>query len=114
MDRNKHLLQQTKQQYKADIRFAHPAIIKVLNKTNPKNKQYFYLHKKLKQVNSKENIKIKNKTVSLPKNRKLIIINNSAFKVSHIEKKTFGFTNIIKPYTKKYRLWLAIKYIESN
>lgn len=105
-------VKEIRQQYKADARFVHPAMIKLLNTTNRKNDQYFYLSKKLKQLKHRDNIKIQGHVVLFPRNSKIVIIDDKAFRVSYLENKVFNYKHIVKRYTKKYKLWISIKYLK--
>lgn len=104
---------EAKRQYLADARFTRPLVIKILNKTNVKNNDYFYLRKKLNSLKKKTSIKIHGAVVSFPEGD-LVKINDEEYKISKIEKELFESKHIIKRYTLKYKLWITIHYINTK
>lgn len=112
MERKNESAKQIRSQYNAASRFAHPAIVKILNTTNSKNKEYFLLHDKLKKLKKKPEVKIYGSVVSFPNDTKTVIIDNIEYKISSIEKQAFNVKHIVKRYTLKYKLWLTIQYLK--
>lgn len=112
MKPKKDAIKQARSQYNAAARFAHPAIVKILNTGNSNNKEYFLLHDKLKKLKKKSEIKLYGSVVSFPKDSKKILIDNIEYKVPSLEKQVFDVKHIVKRYTLKYKLWITIQYLK--
>ena len=101
-------------QYKADMRFAHPAIVKLLNTTNPRTPQYVLLSNVIKDIKNSKNNKAKfnRHKIKIPKRLTIIIIDDNTYNVEDIEKALFKRSNIFKNPSLKYKIWLSVKYLQ--
>ena len=110
------LKKQVLSHYKADVRFAHPNIVTILNKSNPKNNRHVFFYETFAKIkkSKKHKTELYGYKIQIPKDNTNIVIDKKKYMVKDIENLLFNCSGILKHNTIKYRLWLAIKLLEKE